>query len=183
MFSTHNETWTTKPRPPVEYVAVRPVDRVFPFLAGNTPLRSELPRGCGLDTFLACQSEILLTLSVSPAGSRGNGGVGKAGERGKTGDQHRNRAQHKGHAATTSDCGGAGSSPGGVGGSGESVGRDRSWMLSGRAGEARLGLGQFRNGHVRKIELQAPLLLSGSGGHRSQLLLVKVRRGVGRSSH
>lgn len=57
------------------------------------------------------------------------------------------------------------------------------WPASGWAGEAKLGLGQFRNDHVQKIELQAPLLLSGAGAggwgrqfedDRSPMLLVKV---------
>lgn len=55
------------------------------------------------------------------------------------------------------------------------------WLATGWAGEAKLGLGQFKNDHVQKIELQAPLLLSGAGeqgrhrgGDRSQMLLVKV---------
>lgn len=60
-------------------------------------------------------------------------------------------------------------------------------LASGWAGEAKLGLEQFRNDHVQKIELQAPLLLSGAacagGGEwgrqreagRSHMLLVKVR--------
>ncbi|CAB1107896.1 unnamed protein product [Ectocarpus sp. CCAP 1310/34] len=61
------------------------------------------------------------------------------------------------------------------------------WSSSGRGGEARLGLDQFRNDHVQKVELQAPLLLYGSGKrgcdrdvNRSQLLLVKAVLGLER---
>eukprot|EP00752_Nemacystus_decipiens_P003390 g3137.t1 len=120
--------------------------RVFSFLAGNTPLKGDLPRGSGLDDFLTCQGEVVMTLSLSrPA---------------KMGKRSRHRVSR------------AGKTP---------------WLSSGRAGEAKLGLGQFRNDHVQKIELQAPMLLSGAGelgrkreGQRSQMLLVKALLGLER---
>ncbi len=112
------------------------------FLAVDTPLRGELPKSSGLDAFLVCQREIVLTLSLGPAGKTS---IGKS-------RQQPPRA-----------------------------GRPPPWPPSGRVGEARLGLGQFRNDHVQKVELQAPLLLSGGCGHgndRSRLLLVKVQAAV-----
>ncbi|CAN0574720.1 unnamed protein product, partial [Ectocarpus sp. 12 AP-2014] len=40
--------------------------RVFTFLAGDTPLKGELPNGCGLDTFLTSQRGIVLSLALAP---------------------------------------------------------------------------------------------------------------------
>lgn len=120
-----------------------PARRVFSFLAGDTPLKGELPKVSGLDDFLTRQREVVMTLSLAR--------TAKISKRGR-------RQQPRG---------------------GNPV-----WLASGWAGEAKLGLGQFRNDHVQKIELQAPLLLSGGGSgggsgrrrgdERSQMLLVKV---------
>lgn len=117
--------------------------RVFSFLADDTPLKGELPRGSGLDTFLACQREVVLTLGLdlAPSGSSSS------------------KSNHR---------------------------KDCQWQRQGEStwfeplAEARLGLDQFRNDHVQKVELQAPLLLStgrdggGGGSDRSHLLLIKV---------
>lgn len=42
-----------------------PIPRVFSFLAADTPLEGDLPRGSGLDTFIACQREVVLRLEVA----------------------------------------------------------------------------------------------------------------------
>ena len=136
--STYRRNPLPVPFPDATFVnnALRP--RVFSFLAGDTPLKGELPKGSGLDTFLTCQKEIVLTLSLGPPANN-----------------NRSRARQQ-----QSIRGGA-----------------VAWPSPGRVGEARLGLGQFRNDHVQKVELQAPLLLScvGQEKNRSRMLLVKVR--------
>ncbi|CAM9507237.1 unnamed protein product, partial [Discosporangium mesarthrocarpum] len=49
-------------------------------------------------------------------------------------------------------------------------------------GEASLGLEQFRNDHIRKVDLQAPLVLtSGAGLHAGVLLLLKASVGLERA--
>eukprot|EP00903_Cladosiphon_okamuranus_P014535 g13482.t1 len=120
--------------------------RVFSFLAADTPLKGELPRGSGLDDFLTWQREVVMTLSLAP--------TAKTSKRGR----------HQ-----------------------QPRGGEPPWLASGWAGEAKLGLRQFRNDHVQKVELQAPLLLSGGGGsgrqredERTQMLLVKAILGLER---
>lgn len=122
----------------------------------------------------------MLTLSLT-AGGKSNGNRNtRNGEKDKQSRRHDAREQRNADTAIAAN-GGASNSAGGDGGQ-EDSSQKRSWCLSGRAGEARLGLGQLRNDHVRKIELQAPLLLrggedgggGGGGGYRSQLLLMKV---------
>ncbi|CAM9862354.1 unnamed protein product, partial [Hapterophycus canaliculatus] len=148
--------------------------RVFSFLAGNTPLEGELPKGCGLDTFLTCQREILLTLSLTPSGKSNGCRKAQDGEKVKLNKGHDTGEQRNGNIAVVPNGGTSISAK--VDGEQKDFSMQRSWLSSGRAGEAKLGLGQFRNDHVRKIELQVPLLLTGSGGggYLSQLLLIKV---------
>lgn len=112
---------------------------MFSFLAADTPLEGDLPKGSGLDTFITCQREVTISLNLTPRKkTRADGGHRRA----------------------------PGSAPGGVVPNG---GFAESW--TGRAGEARLGLGQFRNGHIQKVNAghlknKTPRKITGGTGLR-----------------
>lgn len=111
---------------------------MFSFLAANTPVEGELPKGSGLDTFLRCQRDIVLRLTLAPT-RRTKKGRGNA----VAGDSP--GAELKVRGAGEDEEEGANSYSRGpiVGGGAGAAERT--------AGEARLGLGQFRSDHIRKV--------------------------------
>lgn len=104
---------------------------MFSFLAADTPVEGDLPKGSGLDTFIRCQREIVLSLTLAPTRNKRKGGGNAI-----VGDSPDER-----------NC---------QGGAEASANSHRPFVgeglrAAGRAGEARLGLEQFRNDHIRKV--------------------------------
>ena len=106
--------------------------RLFSFVAEATPLEGDLPTGSGLGSFLSCQREIILSISLVT---------------GKRRTTNRSRMTNRSARAGTKHD----SAPEERGVDGRSKSQSRFQTIRAWAGEARLGLEQFRNDRVRKV--------------------------------
>lgn len=111
--------------------------RVFSFLCAGTPLKGDLPKGGGLETFINLQREVVVSLDLVCNNKK----IGNKNKNKTKNTFAHNLDDHVQHGAVMENDARSIGAAVGVGGK----------RVAGRAGEARLGLEQFRNDHIGKV--------------------------------